>query len=349
MRRGATRLASAAKEPPLSVPKRSRGAAVSPSHQGPSVPTEGPIFLNQNSETEEEHPSRRRKGRRASTNCPSFTPPERLCFYLSEPASQLRVCTSGYHYDHWHVPGSFYDGISEKLEFPRYSAEFDCVELNATFYRWFKDAVFEGWRARAAAIRPSFEYVIKAHQFYTHWKRLNVDDKFKESWEKFWRSCQLLGPHLGPVLFQFPENFKLHPSSPKRTKIRKRKNEGPGDEEEKEEEHQGTPPSNLARLEALGEILSPDCRAVFEFRHSSWFSEEVYEVLRRHNWCLALVETSGKGLGEDNGGKIARTPDKNQCRELLKIQIIIIKFKEFVNFNQVQYYSQRMRVELNIN
>lgn len=39
---------------------------------------------------------------------------------------------------------------------------------------------------RAAAVRPSFTYVVKASQFYTHRKRLNVDDAFKESWGRFW-------------------------------------------------------------------------------------------------------------------------------------------------------------------
>lgn len=293
MRRGTTRLSNAVIGGAPLVPKRPRAA-----EKGAAAPLQHetlPIQTTQDVETEESA-TRRRKIRRTSTTASSLVP-ERLCFFLSEPACHLRVCTSGYHYDHWHVSGSIYDGISEKQEFSRYSAEFDCVELNATFYRWFRDGVFEGWKARAAAVRPSFQYIVKAHQFYTHWKRLNVDDQFKESWGRFWQSCQLLGEHLGPVLFQFPENFKLHPSPAKQTKKRggKEENQAPAGEE--------PPQSNLARLEALGAVLPSDGRFVFEFRDSSWFCEEVYEVLRRHNWCLALVEVSGKGLGLDDNGK----------------------------------------------
>lgn len=201
----------------------------------------------------------RRRGAKRSV------PTSEHCSYFSTtPGTLFRLGSSGYTYKFWHSEGSFYHNVPEQHEFQYYASEFDTVEINATFYRWFRESVWDNWRVRATSIRPSFEYVIKANQYYSHMKRLNVDDKFKASWAKFYASCQRLGPHLGPILFQFPESFK-------RDSI------------------------TLARMEDLGKVLDPNGKFVFEFRHISWFCPELYVILKRHNWCLALVEVSGAG------------------------------------------------------
>jgi uncharacterized protein YecE (DUF72 family) len=108
-----------------------------------------------------------------------------------------------------------------------------------------------------------------------------------------------------------------HPPGPKKKgkgKAAKRKRGGDNVyddlEEVEEEERAPAAGSNLARLEAVCAALPPQCRAVFEFRHSSWFCEEVYDVLRRHNCCLALVEVSGA-----NGGSGAPR-DRGWCATL---------------------------------
>lgn len=123
---------------------------------------------------------------------------------------------------------------------------------------------------RAEAASPSFQYVVKASQMYTHRKRLNVDEFFVESWQRFWARAQRLRPHLGPVLFQFPQNFSTTSMRGKETV------------------------SNISKLCRLGEVLPPGERFVFEFRHVSWYCQEVYDVLRQHDWCLALVNVAGE-------------------------------------------------------
>ena len=172
--------------------KRLRVTAVGSltAHDEPPEDQETPL------ETPKQHP--RSKKQRAKHPIPT----SKHCSYFSTPSgNRFRIGTSGYHYDFWHADGSFYSNIPGKYEFEYYASEFDTVELNATFYRWFRDSVFDGWRARAAAIRPSFEYVIKAHQFYTHRKRLNIDSMFEESWSRFYQSCLRLG--LTSVLYSF--------------------------------------------------------------------------------------------------------------------------------------------------
>eukprot|EP00887_Chlorella_sp_A99_P006454 scaffold3.g6454.t1 len=77
----------------------------------------------------------------------------------------MHIATSGFSYDHWHAPGSFYEGVPKSGELEFYCRQFDCSELNATFYHFFKDEAFVGWRKKAEATgRPSFQWVVKAQQ-----------------------------------------------------------------------------------------------------------------------------------------------------------------------------------------
>lgn len=73
---------------------------------------------------------------------------------------------------------------------------------------------------------------------------------------------QRLKPHLGCTLFQFPPAFAIHRLSADR--------------------------GNLERLRQLGSVLQRGERFVFEFRHPSWFCQEVYDVLQENDWCLAM-------------------------------------------------------------
>jgi uncharacterized protein YecE (DUF72 family) len=192
-----------------------------------------------------------------------YLPTSEHCSFLF--STLCRFGTSGYIYN-WTKPGSFYHNVPDNYKFEFYSSEFDTVELNATFYRWFQEPVWDKWRTRADASRPSFEYIIKSHQFYTHMKRLNIDAKFEESWRRFYACCQRLDNHLGPILFQFPESFHKEPKT-------------------------------LSRLDALGNLLDPNGKFVFEFRHNSWFCTETYNLLKKYNWCLAMAVVSGTKKG----------------------------------------------------
>jgi uncharacterized protein YecE (DUF72 family) len=166
----------------------------------------------------------------------------------------------------WHSEGSFYGPhVPTNEEFGRYAAEFSAVELNATFYRIFPPSAFDAWRDKALAARPGFKFAVKANQFFTHRKRLIVDDVFREVWGRFWEACQHLGPCLGPVLFQFPDTFKTT--------------------------SRGGAVDNVARLEALAALLPRNGRFAFEFRESSWFAcPRVRQIFHANDWCLAVVE-----------------------------------------------------------
>src|SRR4029453_8376145 len=80
----------------------------------------------------------------------------------------LWIGTSGWQYDHWR--GKLYPrGLSMSKWFDRYVESFDTVELNVTFYRQPRPAVFEGWARRAP---EGFLFAVKASRFLTHIRRL---------------------------------------------------------------------------------------------------------------------------------------------------------------------------------
>jgi uncharacterized protein YecE (DUF72 family) len=132
-----------------------------------------------------------------------------------------------------------------------YVERFTTVEINATFYRMPNTKTVEGWASTAPA---GFTYVLKAPQRITHFARLRGVD---EPLHYFCDTARTLGDKLGPLLFQLPPNFK----------------------------------KATDRLGELLTILPDGFRAAFEFRHESWFDDEVYALLRSRNASLCIADT----------------------------------------------------------
>jgi uncharacterized protein YecE (DUF72 family) len=132
-----------------------------------------------------------------------------------------------------------------------YVERFTTVEINATFYRMPNAKTVASWGAAAPA---GFTYVLKAPQRITHFGRLRgVDEPLRD----FCDTARALGDKLGPLLFQLPPNFKK-------------------------------------AADRLAEVLSivPDgFRVAFEFRHESWFDDDVYRLLRSRNAALCIADT----------------------------------------------------------
>lgn len=148
--------------------------------------------------------------------------------------------------------GSFYpEKIPAKDMLRYYSERLSTVEINATFYRMPQPSMLENWKEQVPA---SFRFSLKAPQRITHIKRLKeIEDETKY----FLETASVLGDELGVVLFQLPPNFK----------------------------------KDLPRLEAFLTQLPPDTRAAFEFRHPTWFDDDVLELLRSQNRPLVVSDT----------------------------------------------------------
>ena len=170
---------------------------------------------------------------------------------------RIAVGTSGYAYKEW--KGSFYpadlpaDGM---LRF--YGSRFGTVEINNTFYRMPTEKVVAAW---AADVPDGFTFVLKASQRITHRKRLKDAG---EELSYFLRTANVLGPKLGPTLFQLPPNLK----------------------------------KDLPRLVDFLALVPRTWRAAFEFRHPSWFDQEVYDTLQGHNAALCVADVDPAGEGE---------------------------------------------------
>ncbi len=148
--------------------------------------------------------------------------------------------------------GRFYpDGLSAAKMLPYYASVFDTVEVNYTFYRMPTPKIITGWLAQ---VPPTFVFTLKAPRRITHDRRLlDVGDSLRA----FCEAASGLGAQLGCLLFQLPPNMKADPS----------------------------------RLETFLSDLPPGARAAMEFRHESWWTEEVYDVLRARNVALCIADS----------------------------------------------------------
>lgn len=131
-----------------------------------------------------------------------------------------------------------------------YAERLPAVEINNTFYRLPKESVLDGW---AAQVPEHFRFSIKASRRITHFKRLKGTD---EETAYLLRVLGTLGPLLGVVLFQLPPNLK----------------------------------KDLPRLETFLDLLPTRAPAAFEFRHPSWFEDDVTGVLRDRGCALCLAD-----------------------------------------------------------
>jgi uncharacterized protein YecE (DUF72 family) len=148
--------------------------------------------------------------------------------------------------------GSFYpEKLPQKEMLSYYAQRFSTVEINNTFYRMPKASVLESW---AEQVPDGFRFVLKASQRITHHKRLKGAE---DETDYLLRTAAVLKQRQGPMLFQLPPDFK----------------------------------KDLSRLEPFLGLIGDGTRAAFEFRHESWFDDEVFDCLRRNSCALCIADT----------------------------------------------------------
>jgi len=134
-----------------------------------------------------------------------------------------------------------------------YAEHFGTVEINNTFYHLPKAKTVENWHRLAP---KNFLYAVKANRFITHIKRLNEP---AEPLERFFEIISLLKEKLGPILYQLPPSFH----------------------------------KDLGRLKNFLALLPNTTKSVFEFRHKSWFSQDTYKLLEKHNISFCVHDMPG--------------------------------------------------------
>jgi uncharacterized protein YecE (DUF72 family) len=148
--------------------------------------------------------------------------------------------------------GSFYpEKIPAKEMLKYYSERLSTVEINATFYRMPQPSMLENWKEQ---VSKDFRFSLKAPQRVTHFKRLK---EVEQETNYFLETASVLADQLGVVLYQLPPNMK----------------------------------KDLERLEDFVKLLPPNPKSAFEFRHPTWFDDDVLEVLRSRNLALCISDT----------------------------------------------------------
>ena len=160
--------------------------------------------------------------------------------------------TSGWAYPSWKP--EFYPAKTPSAKFlSHYATRLNTVEVNYTFRRFPTEKLLHGWIDGTPA---GFKFAVKANQKITHVARLRNVSEFTGD---FIKALQPLDEEkkLGPVLFQLPPFLKC----------------------------------DVELLKEFLALLPRSLRAAFEFRHESWFSEEVYTTLRSANAALCNAES----------------------------------------------------------
>jgi len=165
---------------------------------------------------------------------------------------------------YWKWRDSFYANVPQDQWFAQYLKRFDTVEINASFYSWPTVANVQAWRRQPG--RKRFVYTVKVCELITHVKRFKGT---KTLIRDFGIIADILGERMGCFLFQLPPSYRY----------------------------------TKARLDAIVTQLDPKRRNVVEFRHASWWNEDVYEAFRKAG--IIFCSCSGPRLPDE----LIRTAD----------------------------------------
>jgi uncharacterized protein YecE (DUF72 family) len=143
---------------------------------------------------------------------------------------------------YWDWRNSFYAGVPQPGWFKHYLKRFDTVEINASFYSWPTVANVQAWQRGLG--KKKFVYTVKVCELITHVKKFKRTETLIKD---FGMIADILGDRMGCFLFQLPPSYRY-------TEV---------------------------RLNDIVSQLDSARRNVVEFRHASWWNEEVYGAFRK--------------------------------------------------------------------
>jgi uncharacterized protein YecE (DUF72 family) len=150
---------------------------------------------------------------------------------------------SGFHYKHW--KGTFYpEKLAQTKWFKYYCEHFDTLELNVTFYRFPRLENMQAWYETSP---PNFRFAVKAPRAITQYKKFIGTERMLNDF--YTTVKEGLKEKCGCCLFQMPPNFHYSPD----------------------------------KLQRIVDSLDLSIKNVMEFRHASWWQEEVFRTLSDHN------------------------------------------------------------------
>lgn len=193
--------------------------------------------------------------------------------------ADVRIGISGWTYTPWR--GQFYPkGLPQKKELAYAASVFRSIEINGTFYSMQRCESFAQW---ADATPDDFVFAVKGPRYLTHMLKLN---NAEAPLGNFFASGVLrLGSKLGPILWQFPPNFRFNPE-----KLETFFNLLPRDTEQaaacgRHHDHRlkGEPWLRTDRRRPI--------RHAIEIRHESFRDPAFVALLRKHDVALVCADT----------------------------------------------------------
>lgn len=149
-------------------------------------------------------------------------------------------------------------GTKDELEY--YSSQFNCIELNATFYRRYSAKQYEEWRA---GVPDGFKFFPKLNQSISHFKRLK---DVAEAVDEYVVNASHLHEKMGVPFLQMHNNFG---------------------------------PKDFDRVKAFIDSWKYDIPLAIEFRKTEWYNDpevsaELYRLLEKNKIVNVLVDTAGR-------------------------------------------------------
>jgi uncharacterized protein YecE (DUF72 family) len=170
--------------------------------------------------------------------------------------NKIHIGTSGWSYKHWN--GIFYpEEVKADKYLEYFITEFNCVELNSSFYHLPLKSTVEGWMKRTP---ENFTFCPKLSRFITHQRRLvNIEEPLS----RFFGIFDIMKSRMGPVLIQLPPGL----------------------------------PFDKLKASAFFEILTriySEYRYAIEIRHKSWLSDEAFSLLEKHGIAFTIADSGDR-------------------------------------------------------
>ncbi len=198
------------------------------------------------------------------------------------------------------LKGFYPRGTKDELVY--YASQFNSIELNATFYRFFPPEQFEKWYDKTPA---NFKFFPKLNQEISHWKRLS---DVKQSVDNYLYAASNLKEKLGTIFLQMHSNFA---------------------------------PKDIDRVISFAEAWPKEIPLAIEFRHTDWYNnatiaEELYRILEENNIANVLVDTAGRRdlmhMRLTNNETFIRYVGANHESDYSRLDDWIIRLKEWIAF-----------------
>ncbi len=197
--------------------------------------------------------------------------------------ARIRVGISGWTYPGWR--GDFYPtGLVQREELAYAAARFTSIEINGSFYSLQRPTSYASWRDQTP---DGFVFAVKGGRFITHLKKLTG---VETALANFFASGLLaLGPKLGPILWQLPENLGF--DADRLESFLAQLPRSTSEAADLAHRHDAKVPDDRA-------LTSTDAdravRHALEFRSGTFATPEAYDLLRRHHVACVVADTAGR-------------------------------------------------------